>query len=82
MVGHSLNVFERAAVGKKIREAGRAKGMAALVGADAFSARRWIMRQTSMRCIGSAVSAPPCQSAERTRCVPFAPNSSAASGAG
>ena len=35
MVGHRLGVFERAAVGEKIREPGRAKGMAAHVGVDA-----------------------------------------------
>ena len=35
----------------------------------AATARRRIMRQTSMRCIGSGVSAPPCQSAERNRAM-------------
>ena len=35
MVGHRLGVFERAAVGEKIRQPGRAKGMAAHVGVDA-----------------------------------------------
>src|ERR1700733_14860800 len=35
MIGHRLGVFERAAVSEKIRQPGRAKGVAAHVGVDA-----------------------------------------------
>ena len=79
MVGHRLGVFGRAAIGEEIREPGRAERMAAHVGVDAGLCGAPADHGPDVeRCIGSAVSAPPCQSAERNRGVPFAPNRPAA----